>query len=94
MRILWVFAIVLAACDHDQSGDVEAACTQVCRCEAPPLAISQQQCLAQCTGAGEISPQEACLDCVFENATSCSTLETTCASVCGGVQTGGGDDSI
>lgn len=81
-RFVWVWlagALALAGCDAGGQGNQLGVCSTVCRCAAGALPGQQRTCVTECLGDVDVArvPQ-ACVECVFENADSCTDLTAVC----------------
>ena len=80
-----VLTCVLAAigCHHPLPGEeAKDVCTVLCRCEDPTLPGAQKACVADCTKNAPDDVPDACVTCVFEHETSCSTIIAECMQMC------------
>jgi hypothetical protein len=72
----------LAACDAGREEQVAAACTTICRCEAPPVPTIQDECVQECTAEVPAFVPEACLACVTSHADRCALIDVDCEPLC------------
>jgi hypothetical protein len=85
IRLVIGLALVLAACDAGPAERAAVVCTTLCKCEAPPLATLQDECVDNCVGdivqfVDQLS--EECLSCIQGHIDSCQTVEVDCDAVC------------
>jgi hypothetical protein len=83
MRHLAIAVLALAACTQSIAEDAFSVCRPLCRCTESPLPGEQDSCTAGCMMQFARNPLgDACIACVVEHATRCTTLLEDCTPVC------------
>jgi hypothetical protein len=78
--LVGLFIVVAFGCHAQPADETEDVCTIGCRCVSAVPGV-QEQCTAACTQSGRTFP-DACITCVFENAASCSVINSECEQLC------------